>query len=243
MNKKEELKDPNVKSNFFVTPLTLVKLGTCYNVYPYTWCNNREHHSKVKVRLDRFLADESWISLFPNYYIIHLPKGNYDHIPILCDLHGVRNSSNQYQVGPKSFKFEQLWSMDEECENIILESWSDHDQCSILEVQSLLHATSDSLRKWAANTYGYVGKKIRNLQNSISHEYERGTLKQKTIKDLEEELSKLLEAEELIWKQRARITWLKECDHNTYFFHAKASQRRRKILHLKDHKGNWHEEE
>ena len=48
------------------------------------------------------------------------------------------------------------------------------------------------------------------------------------IGGLRKEINETLQREEVMWNQRSRALWLKCGDRNTKFFHAAASQRRKK---------------
>ncbi|XP_024155771.1 uncharacterized protein LOC112163728 [Rosa chinensis] len=55
----------------------------------------------------------------------------------------------------------------------------------------------------------------------------------------------LLYQEESFWRQRSKVTWLKEEDRNTGFFHRKAQNRKRKnmLQGLYDDEGQWFEDD
>lgn len=59
-------------------------------------------------------------------------------------------------------------------------------------------------------------------------------------KHLKQELNNLLEQEDLRWRQRAKVDWLKGGDCNSKYFHASVKQRRRRnqILEIEDVEGN-----
>ena len=61
------------------------------------------------------------------------------------------------------------------------------------------------------------------------------------INKLRRVITDLLDGEEIMWQQRAKVQWLGLGDKNTKYFHSKASKRKKKImiLGLEDEKGNW----
>ena len=60
------------------------------------------------------------------------------------------------------------------------------------------------------------------------------------IADALKELSTALKAEEMFWRQKSRVLWLREGDRNSKYFHALVKQRRarNRITQLIDENGN-----
>ena len=99
------------------------------------------------------------------------------------------------------------------------------------------------MASWNQNVVGNIPKKIakkRRVLNSITtidQQSNRGA----KINQLRKEINDLLDSEETIWRQRSKVHWYKEGDKNTKFFHACASERRKKnsILGLWNEDGVW----
>ena len=92
-----------------------------------------------------------------------------------------------------------------------------------------------------------MGKKLATLQAKLEVlECNKGSSAiSREIDGIRMEMNKLLDAQEVMWRQRSRISWLKHGDKNTSFFHTKASSRyqRNTIQGVLDESGCWQGEE
>ena len=84
----------------------------------FTWSNKRLGPGHIAARLHRFLIHSDFLTsgLLASSKI--LPNCTSDHKPILLEL-----SSNS-TLGPIQFRFSQLWFLQENFQQVVLDSWS-----------------------------------------------------------------------------------------------------------------------
>jgi hypothetical protein len=192
-----------------------------YNGPPWTFDNKQSGKRNVKVRLDRVVACPAWSNLYPYYHVSHLTSSRSDHCPILLKL----EQKPAVSISGRPRRYEACWEREAALVDEVKTAWEGHNKPKDLgDVASNLSGVMDCLQSWSKRTIGSVSnrigklrKKLRkiNMRNSV-HEHQRK-------KSIEMELDSLLEQEEIYWRQRSRISWLKEGDRNTRFFHQKAT--------------------
>lgn len=99
-------------------------------------------------------------------------------------------------------------------------------------IHGALNSCSEAIKRWASNNVGSIPRRVKELQNRISHlqERENGNCPYMELERMETELERLLVKEEVYWKQRSRVDWLRHGDKNTAYFHKHASCRHKRNM-------------
>ncbi|KAA3465450.1 reverse transcriptase [Gossypium australe] len=81
----------------------------------FTWERGNLPETNIRERLDRGVANDEWIYLFPLGLVQHLPFSTSDHCPLVINTMSVNSYSRQHR-----FHFEVWWTMEESFE----EEWA-----------------------------------------------------------------------------------------------------------------------
>jgi hypothetical protein len=207
---------------------------------PWTFDNKQKNNRNVKARIDRAVASHSWSSLFPDAKLTHIVSSRSDHLPLLleCEKAHCQLSGNHLK------RCEHMWERDPALPLVIEDAWTGSPACSNLsDLIQKVKETQDRLHDWSTVNFGKVTKEISKKRNQLKKLWKRNRSESRDteIRRVSSELDELLHREEMMWRQRSRIDWLKEGDRNTKFFHRKASwrQNKNKIERIKDARGVW----
>ncbi|KAA3469259.1 LINE-1 reverse transcriptase isogeny [Gossypium australe] len=201
----------------------------------YTW-----QRGNTSERLDRALANDTWISTFPHALVYHLPRIKSDHRPIFLKTKPTFNASRG-----RPFRFLAGWTQHANFKDLVSTKWSYSGNMTA----SLADFTSH-VKAWNRYTYGYIGTRKRQLLKSIGSiqkamEHSSSSSLANLEMEARDELENVLNHEELLWRQKARCDWLQFRDRNTKFFHCRTMQRRKfnRILALRISNGEWRSEQ
>ncbi|KAL9658997.1 hypothetical protein QQ045_028256 [Rhodiola kirilowii] len=192
--------------------------------YPYTFSNHREGEFEVQARLDRVLADDSWRRNFPRAAVSHIHLHVSDHQLLVLDTDKICQVSRK-----KLFRFEAMWLEHPQYNSQMRDFWNSCGEGRDSWSKKLM-ACSAMLRSWNRSVFEDVRKKIEKLKHDlemVKSEYRSEDMIERE-KNISEELDLWLAREETLWMQRSIVMWMSLGDKNTKFFHARASQRRKK---------------
>ncbi|GJT29692.1 reverse transcriptase [Tanacetum coccineum] len=162
-----------------------------------------------------------------------------DHSPILLDQEVCLAGGGK----KRGFQFEHMWLRDSRLRGVIEDAWMSGVREGLRsDPAALVHSCMEKLIEWTVKTFGHVQriirakvKRLEKLQKQPRYDSHREQ------QDLQNKIKELYADEEIMWRQRSRIQWLKEGVKNTHFFHARATSRRKRnnLLKLRTEDERW----
>eukprot|EP00253_Pinus_taeda_P010151 PITA_10151 len=162
----------------------------------FTWNNKRGGETHIASKLDRFIISEDLMLTDQEVIVRVLPFGGSDHWLVQLEIKGIGIPRN------KPFRFENIWLNHPDFISNIEKWWLED-----LQIQGtsmfLLHKRLKHIKvlNQALITEGF--DKVKSEQVDKHHQ----------------DLENLCKQEEILWRQKSRVQWLKEGERNTIFFH------------------------
>ncbi|XP_070002513.1 uncharacterized protein LOC142165967 [Nicotiana tabacum] len=166
--------------------------------------------------------------MFAGLEVNHLSKIGSDHYPMMLSV--------QASTVPikRSFKFLNFWTKNPTFKNTVAENWTaDFHSNSFTLFNYKLKKVKKALSIWSKAIFGNIFEKISSLEENIER-----------LMKVQAEFIKYIMLEEEFWKQKYGLSWFKDGDRNTKFFHAQVMGRRKRLelKRIQNSEGNWIED-
>lgn len=159
------------------------------------------------------------MDLFPNVKLVNFIASHSDNSPILIHYdHGQQNRRNY------AFRFENCWLQEERFEEIIQNGWRHGENHDIMHRIVLC---AEELEKW--NIFLHRNKKEELERHKDTMErcrWNHDLDSTSRFFEAQRDHNKALIREDIYWKIRAKMNWLRDGDLNTKFFHLSATARK-----------------
>jgi len=192
----------------------------------YTWFNS---NGSAKSRLDRAMVTEDWMEVWPMCKQYVQRREVSDHCALII-------KSVEKDWGPKPFRTIDAWLSEKGFLEMVKVRWLSYpgQGCSFMKVKDKLKCLKGNLKEWNRDVFGNIEttkKRILQEIEILDNQYcNKGLVVTERIKKAElvsclKETDKKLES---LFRQKARISWLKNGDSCTKFFHSTLRWRRRR---------------
>ncbi|XP_060968357.1 uncharacterized protein LOC133035933 [Cannabis sativa] len=130
--------------------------------------------------------------------------------------------------GSTPFKFYEAWFKEGSCLEIIQQAWTSSGSIDSNEnISRRFDAIRVALQRWNKKVFSDCNKKLKALESKLLLLQSREVNSRSIVEEeeVEKEISKLWEKQELIWRQRSREIWLTDGDRNSKFFQASTMEK------------------
>ncbi|XP_056692112.1 uncharacterized protein [Spinacia oleracea] len=207
----------------------------------YTWSNKQAGDARVFSKIDRVMANDVWVQLFPSAVAEFLSEGMFDHCPMVVSVYPTHNAK-------RPFRYFDMWKMAEGYEDLVASNWKKDDAGALMYkvVQKLkrLNGAFRKLNKEGFNDIHVADLKAFNELQQCQKELhdqpgDRG------LADKEADAAskyRVTHAAYLSYlRQKAKERWIKEGDENSALFHKSIRARvmHNSVYSIHDMHGQW----
>eukprot|EP00253_Pinus_taeda_P010493 PITA_10493 len=226
--------------NEMIEELRLVDIQTINGIY--TWNNRRGGKNQIASRLDRFLVSEAIMNMDVFVEAKIIPSLGSDHWPIRLEI-----DIKKIQ-GERPFRFEAFWLRDPDFIKKVEDWWgkcTSQGRCRMHTFQLKLKELKGKIKRWNKEEFGNILEDKQKLEEEMADIQQKIILEGRTEESINKEgvilgrLEERRKQEEILWRQKSRIKWLREGERNTKFFHHAMIKHRQgnRILSIKNKNG------
>ncbi|KAL5842737.1 hypothetical protein ACOSQ3_013340 [Xanthoceras sorbifolium] len=135
----------------------------------FTWSNRRDGDNLILERLDRCVGNFEWSQIFSVVMVRHLGFWRFDHRPLVMTFdRAVAAPSAPADRGRRRRHFEACWANEEECVNLIRNTWQTvHQPASLHSVVEHVGTCSIKLNHWSRTRQFIMRREIDRKRREL----------------------------------------------------------------------------
>ena len=202
----------------------------------FSWVGKRGTHG-IQCCLDRTMANRLWLQEFPASETEFLEIGESDHRPLVTFI------SHEKEEPKRVFRYDSRLPNKEGFNESVCRGWKGSGQTQLLQqpLAQRLRQCRSQISIWKKHNRSNTEERIQVLRGRIDRAITTAASTHE-INTVREELNQAYIEEEIFWKQKSRVMWLRAGDKNTKYFHsiAKVKRNRLNLSSIQDSNGVVH---
>ncbi|WZY87251.1 hypothetical protein YC2023_033635 [Brassica napus] len=178
------------------------------------WVGKRGTHL-VQCALDRTMVNNRWFELFHASQTEFLVIGESDHRPLVTFISADREEPT------RRFRFDGRMINKEGFTESVRRGWRGTGQSQLMQIPLVqrLNRCKQHISRWKRHNQNNAEEIIGTLRAMLDKAVTSIAISQERKTELKDELNQAYIDEDIYWKQKSRVNWLRSKDCNTWHVH------------------------